>query len=373
MTKQLNKKNIITKQKNKTINIGTTFSGVGAVEHALERLKIKNKIIFACDNGGVELFKKNITDRFFEIKKEINYLNKHIDNLSLDSMENYKKELQENLNKIEQNYKTLTKKVQNIELKDKITNVINTLLNVLELKEDRKFNDFYNIKKLDISDYLYLITELKKYLKNEKNIDNELKDLDSIAKNREYRASRREIKDIVKKLLQLHETIRTLEVQDNLEKFKTFEDKKKYVDDLYIKNKKINYVQKSYTHNYKIDAKDFHQNISFLDGTYYKNRIDLYVGGSPCQSFSIVGKRGGFEDTRGTLFYEYIRVLKESEPRFFIYENVKGVINHDRGKTWETMKNTFEETGYKFKDYILNAKNFGIPQHRERLFVNNEC
>jgi DNA (cytosine-5)-methyltransferase 1 len=83
----------------------------------------------------------------------------------------------------------------------------------------------------------------------------------------------------------------------------------------------------------------------------------------------MVGKRRGFDDTRGTLFYEFARVVKESQPNVFIFENVKGLINHDNGNTFETIKATFDELGYKYYFQVLNAKNYGMPQHRERIFV----
>jgi DNA (cytosine-5)-methyltransferase 1 len=83
----------------------------------------------------------------------------------------------------------------------------------------------------------------------------------------------------------------------------------------------------------------------------------------------MVGTRGGFEDTRGTLFYEFVRLVKEMQPKVFIYENVYGVLTHDKGKTWETMKNVFEELGYHFKWNVLDARDYGIPQGRRRIFV----
>jgi DNA (cytosine-5)-methyltransferase 1 len=79
----------------------------------------------------------------------------------------------------------------------------------------------------------------------------------------------------------------------------------------------------------------------------------------------MVGKRMGFEDTRGTLFYEFARIVKETQPKIFIYENVKGLINHDNGNTFKTIKATFDEIGYKYFYKILNAKDYGIPQHRD--------
>lgn len=149
-------------------------------------------------------------------------------------------------------------------------------------------------------------------------------------------------------------------------------EKKKYVDDLYAKNsRKANHVQKTYMANYDIDNDFFFQDIRFLDGSDFRNQIDLFVGGSPCQSFSSIGAQRGLEDTRGTLFYEFARLIKEIQPKVFIYENVRGLLNHDDGKTWETMKNVFtNDLGYYIQDpQILNASDFGIPQTRRRLFV----
>ena len=97
--------------------------------------------------------------------------------------------------------------------------------------------------------------------------------------------------------------------------------------------------------------------------------IDLLVGGSPCQSFSLVGKQRGLGDTRGTLFYEYARLVDEIKPKVFIYENVRAVLSNDSGKTWETMTKIFEDLGYDWYYEILNARDYGIPQNRERVFV----
>lgn len=147
---------------------------------------------------------------------------------------------------------------------------------------------------------------------------------------------------------------------------------KEYIDNLYNNLKKPNYMEETYLYNYKLDKSNFHQDIRFLNGQLYKGNVDLIVGGSPCQSFSIIGKRGGFSDTRGTLFYEYARIIKESQPKAFIFENVKGMLNHDKGKTWDTVKNTFNDLNYDIyirSNPILNAKDFGIPQNRPRLFV----
>ena len=145
--------------------------------------------------------------------------------------------------------------------------------------------------------------------------------------------------------------------------------RKEYVDSLYAGQENRNKVKQSYMANYKISEEDYHWNVAFLNGKQYAGKVDLFVGGSPCQSFSLVGKQRGLEDTRGTLFYEYARLIDEIEPKVFIYENVRAVTSHDGGKTWKKMQEVFEELGYKFSWKVLNAKNYGIPQNRERLFV----
>lgn len=159
------------------------------------------------------------------------------------------------------------------------------------------------------------------------------------------------------------------EIKKKLESLESFKEKKSYIDELYAKKKKKNFVQESYQANYNIPHEHFHYDVRFLDGYQYRNQIDLFVGGSPCQSFSMVGKRGGFEDTRGTLFYEFARLVNEIKPKVFIYENVKGVLSHDGGNTWTIMQNVFSDLGYKWYSQVLNSKNYGIPQNRERLFV----
>lgn len=129
------------------------------------------------------------------------------------------------------------------------------------------------------------------------------------------------------------------------------------------------FAKQSYFENYDIDESRWYDDVKDVNGKKYKGKIDLLVGGSPCQSFSMVGKRKGFKDTRGTLFYEFARIVKESQPKVFIFENVKGLINHDKGNTFETIKATFDELGYKYFYQVMNAKNYGMPQHRERIFV----
>lgn len=96
---------------------------------------------------------------------------------------------------------------------------------------------------------------------------------------------------------------------------------------------------------------------------------DLIVGGFPCQSFSIAGKRGGFEDTRGTLFFEICRIARTKRTKYLFLENVKGLLNHNKGKTFETIIRTLDELGYDCEWQVLNSKNYGVPQNRERVFI----
>lgn len=98
---------------------------------------------------------------------------------------------------------------------------------------------------------------------------------------------------------------------------------------------------------------------------------DVLVGGFPCQAFSIAGKRGGFDDTRGTLFFDVARIIKEKQPKAFFLENVKGLTNHKGGKTLATILNVLrEDLGYIVPNpKVLNAKDFGVPQNRERIFI----
>ncbi len=127
--------------------------------------------------------------------------------------------------------------------------------------------------------------------------------------------------------------------------------------------------KKAYLSNYGLTEDKWHTDINNFSAKKFKGEIDLLVGGAPCQAFSIVGKKLGFEDTRGTLFREFARVIKECEPKVFIFENVQGLYQHDEGRTWDVISNTFKDyCGYNIYFRRLNSKNYGIPQHRERLY-----
>ena len=97
--------------------------------------------------------------------------------------------------------------------------------------------------------------------------------------------------------------------------------------------------------------------------------FDLLVGGFPCQAFSIAGKRRGFDDTRGTLFFEIARILRDKRPRYFLLENVKGLLSHDKGKTLQEILRVLTELGYDIQYQVYNSKNHDVPQNRERIYL----
>lgn len=145
--------------------------------------------------------------------------------------------------------------------------------------------------------------------------------------------------------------------------------RRKHISELYEMTGKPNYVRKTYFANYEIDEHRWYEDIRFINGKQYENRVDIFVGGSPCQSFSAMGKRTGLDDARGTLFHDYARLIDEIKPKAFIFENVPGMLSHDRGRTWEIICNVFHELGYELHYDVLNSLDFGIPQRRKRLFV----
>lgn len=243
------------------MKLATVFSGIGAIEQALLRMGIDYEIVFACDNGDVEL----------------------------------------------------------------------TLLDGQELE------DYKRLAKL----------RSKKQLKNENDANN----LEALGKRENAIAE--EIRSVIQ----------------NLDGVKA---KKEFVDNLYrTKSRATNFVKKAYMANYNIDPDHYHLDIRFLDGRDYADAgIDLLVGGSPCQAFSAVGAQYGLNDTRGTLFYEFARIINETQPKVFIYENVRGLLTHDNGHTWEVMHSVFKSLNYKIAEpQVLNASDYGIPQSRRRLFV----
>lgn len=135
---------------------------------------------------------------------------------------------------------------------------------------------------------------------------------------------------------------------------------------------KDKYARASYQaiHNTEgeIDFKDITE-VTDEEFRSLKKKVDVICGGFPCQAFSIAGKQLGFDDTRGTLFYEIARAIKQIKPRYVFLENVRNLLSHDKGKTFTTMLNILHDLGYDTEWQVLNSKNFGVPQNRERVFI----
>lgn len=383
------------------IKLATVFSGIGAIEHALQRMNIDNKIVFACDNGDVEILTKDIGMDLDVIDQELSELYLMIENIQFDDeVESlYKNQLSDMLTQAKKEDYSIMLKLKEIQTPDieTIKSILMTIVNMNGVKSSRlkEYKTFLNelnhgsneqIKFKHLQLILEVVNDYKK--------DNKLEDLNNVENyqssddikwnqvsdllQKEYQFLEsvngkriiRKVQDLSQRTSQLHEKINYLKVQKHLESLGTnWKKRKEYVDSLYAGQEKRNKVKQSYMANYHLDETDFHWNVAFLNGKQYKGQVDLFVGGSPCQSFSLVGKQRGLEDTRGTLFYEYARLIDEIKPKVFIYENVRAVVSHDNGKTWEKMQEVFSELGYSFSWKVLNAKNYGIPQNRERLFV----
>ena len=131
------------------------------------------------------------------------------------------------------------------------------------------------------------------------------------------------------------------------------------------------HVKASYFANYGITEDRWHDDVHAFNAKPYKGKVDIVVGGAPCQAFSIAGFKGGFKDTRGTLFFDVARILQEKHPDAFFLENVKGLYGHDKDRTLNVILHTLrEDLGYYVPDpQIMNARDFGVPQNRERIFI----
>lgn len=280
---------------NKTLKVGTLFSGIGAFEHALNQLNIKHKILFACDNGEREL--------------PLTHGNLY--------------HLTEGLNE-DDLYKYCEDYINKIGVKREYRETETALL--FKVSCDR------NVENLDIPVILKFKKEGRKSLVE-------------------------------------HRLILTQEQIIELTPGMTMKQREQFVNGLYDNMGVHNYVKDAYFANYEIKEEQWHEDIRFLDANEYEGSLDIMVGGSPCQSFSNYGKKLGLEDVRGTLFYDYARVINEAKPKIFIYENVQNLLNHDGGKTWKVMLNVWQSLGYVLNYQILDAKDYNHPQLRTRLFL----
>lgn len=384
------------------IRLGTVFSGIGAIEHALKRMGIKHKIIFACDNGDIEILSKKIGMNLDEIKSELILLSDTIYRINSNDeyQDVYKAQLTNMLGEASKELAEITEILNVIPTySDSLTT---TLLEKVIVMPDLTKRRKQEYEKFKINMFLGSAIQQKFYefevileisndfkkdnglVMNIDSVDN-LKSKDGIIwkdvlcdlqvlynrlENVNGKRIIRRVQDLSQRVSQLHEKINYIHVQNDLiELGENWKAKKIYVDNLYAGQESRNKVKKSYLANYDLDKNNFHWNVAFLDGHQYAGKIDLFVGGSPCQSFSLVGKQRGLEDTRGTLFYEYARLIKEIKPKIFIYENVKAVLSNDKGRTWSKMQQVFNELGYRFYYKLLNSSDYGIPQNRERIFV----
>lgn len=365
------------------LKLATVFSGIGAIEHALKRMNIDHEIVFACDNGDVNIFEKKIPLTTIAVENEIKELDGIINKLDIKVSEDFEhiNDLEQHLNRIKSEFSKLKDSVitKMVFTKDdiqeylKVSGIKNKDIQLMIKSYDgSNFDSFYELDTKIIIELL-LKEEGKLKLKDlsDEHINrrNYLLEFEDYIKSTEFKAHKKQLKEIIHNLSMLHEKIETLHIHNDLAKIDSYQKKKEYVDNLYKGKEKSNFVRQSYFANYDIKQEDFHWNVSFVDGKQYTNNVDLFVGGSPCQSFSSVGKKRGLQDTRGTLFYEYARLVKEIQPKVFIYENVRAVLSNDEGRTWETMQKVFEDVGYNWKLMVLNGRDYGIPQNRERIFV----
>ena len=116
----------------------------------------------------------------------------------------------------------------------------------------------------------------------------------------------------------------------------------------------------------------YHDDIATItDETWqsFRGKCDIITAGFPCQSFSVAGKQRGFEDVRGTMFFYLANATKQIKPRYFIFENVKNLLSHDKGRTFATILRTLYDIGYDVQWSVLNSKDFGVPQNRERVYI----
>ena len=382
------------------IKIATVFSGIGAIEHALDRMNLDHEIVFACDNGDVDILTKDIGMDIDDIRTELDQLSKTISEVRFnDAVQDlYKDQLVGMLSEAKLEYTHISERLDEISngapcIRD-ILKIISEMDNVVASRR-KEYNSFFSeldagttsqqkLKALQV--ILEVVNDFKKdndlSLLGSKAAFTSTDKIDWVKVNAQLKLAYdfleeidgkkiiRKVQDLSQRTSQLHEKINYLKVQRELNDLGTdWMAKKKLVDNLYKGLEDRNKVKQSYMANFSVPEEHFHWNVAFLDGTQYREKVDLFVGGSPCQSFSLVGKQRGLDDTRGTLFYEYARLIDEIKPKVFIYENVKAVTSHDGGKTWKKMQEVFDELGYTFSWSVLNAKNYGIPQNRERLFV----
>jgi DNA (cytosine-5)-methyltransferase 1 len=157
-------------------------------------------------------------------------------------------------------------------------------------------------------------------------------------------------------------------IRERLASVSSDDERKEFLDSVVL-GRKVNFVKKTYLANYDISDRHYHSDVRFLDGQPYRGKVDLFIGGSPCQSFTLLGYQKGLDEARGTLFYDFARLVRDVRPKAFIYENVQGLLKHDHGRTWKVVRSVFDSLGYHLSARVLDASEYGIPQRRRRIFV----
>lgn len=354
------------------MKVATVFSGIGAIEHALQRMNINHEIVFACDNGDVDVLSKEIEDNIVAIETEIKEL-KHL--IKSDDVEGH----EESVKKAQITLKIIKDEINSLDVPEElIDDVLSSYKSskFINANQNKAYSTIENKIKNSKGDekkheYMKLAIKLESDIKRSTSNTTTAKkifgDLPSYVTT--YKKTVKSILLLSEHLSMIHERINTESLRQTVFSMNDLAKEKQFIDDLYRGSEPKNKVKQSYMANYPITDDEYHWNVSFLNGKHYRDKVDLFVGGSPCQSFSLVGKQRGLHDTRGTLFYEYARLIDEIRPKVFIYENVKAVLSNDNGETWKTMTTIFEQLGYRWYYQILNAKDYGVPQNRERVFV----
>lgn len=284
------------------IKLATVFSGIGAIEHALKRMGLSHEIVFACDNGDIDVLSEKILPEIDEIEVEIDVLKKLIDKISTNlesNQDEYTIELANNFLSINKKYKDF---ITEIDYQENLIDLSKELLS--NFIEGDYFNENVHkayakwIKVYESDNYspLHKFIEAKKsFIKIEadykriyggdfvvseyfKNMTqgNEYTKLVDIT---EFKQTVKVLREVSDALSMLHEKINTSAVLEDLKNIESFEEKNAYVNRLYKGQESRNRVRESYMANYNIDPKHFHWNASFLDGRQYHNQVDLFVGG----------------------------------------------------------------------------------------------
>ena len=300
------------------IKLATVFSGIGAVEHALNRMDMDTEIVFACDNGDIDIFSKKIDVDMDQINNELNTLDSIIESMNFSDDDSYELQLLNMLDLAEAEYKELKETLDSLEIDDKdiiMKDMLKKIIENSELNKDRLnlFNKFIETLDSDSSItqknliLLQAILKLTNDFKRENSLDDlgkedvsfvskydidwslitkSLKDMRDFLEENMGRKIINSVRNLSQRVSQLYGKIDSLHHLAEINKIESYSEKKEYVDTLYKGNENRNRVKTSYMANYQCDEDHFHWDVTFVDGYQYRDQVDLFVGGSPCQSFS---------------------------------------------------------------------------------------